>query len=419
MYLTRLIENNPRFLETVIDYHQRGLIPANSWVVDLDTIVDNADKLAAVARGLGLTTYLMSKQHNRNPYINKLALSRGLNKLVAVDIQGVIAARRYKLPLGHAGHLNQIPRRDIPLLLSLNPDIITIYNREHGFWINQAAEREGRIQNLMLRVYEPGDLCFAGQEGGFRLRELPGLVEALKPLKHIRISGVTAFPCLSYNETPEEPVITTPNTDTLQQGAQILRDMGLTITQLNMPGNTACRTMPLLKDRGATHVEPGNSLLGTTPDNAFRSDTPEKTAFAYLSEISHTYGGKAYAYGGGAYHTNYSKSISALVGTSFPEARRNRISYDHSIVQDIDYHMTLQPQKDRPCRVGDSVVLAYRTQMHMTRSYVVLLSGISGRKKRERHYIFDNANNAFDGDYNPVYPEEVLKDIEKLIESYG
>ena len=418
MYLTHLMENNPRFLEIIFDLHQQGHIPTNSWVIDLDTIAKNARIIARKADELGLSTYLMSKQHNRNPYINKLAIAQGLNKLVTVDVQGVLSARRYDMPLGHAGHLNQIPRRDIPLLLSLNPDIVTIYNKEHAFWINDACEPIGRHQDLMLRIYDDGDVCFDGQQGGFRLEELPPLIDALKGLRYVSVTGVTAFPCLSYNETSSERAAPTLNTETINKAADLLGELGQDIRQINMPGNTSSSNMPLLKKMGATHVEPGNSLLGTTPDNAFFDDVAEKTAFAYVTEISHRYDGAAYAYGGGVYHTNYSDKISGLVGVDYRQAQHNRLDYDYGIKQDIDYHMKLKPKKDQRCEIGDSVIFAYRTQMHMTRSFVVPVSGVSGRKKLECHGIFDNANNAFDGSHDPVYPEKVISDINKLIESY-
>ena len=43
-------------------------------------IVENARSLAAAANGLGLTTYLMSKQYGRNPYVSSLAIAQGLYK---------------------------------------------------------------------------------------------------------------------------------------------------------------------------------------------------------------------------------------------------------------------------------------------------------------------------------------------------
>jgi len=419
MYLNNIMRNNPQLLETIFDNHQKGLIPPNTWVIDLDTIVKNARILSNKAKELGLRTYLMSKQHNRNPYINKLALANGLEKLVAVDMQGVLSARRYNMALGHAGHLNQIPKQFIPLLISMKPEIVTVYNLDHAQWINDAAGELNLHQEIMLRIYDQGDVCFDGQEGGFSLSEIPSFVESINLLKNVSITGVTAFPCVTYNERADEKVTLTSNIKTLHKAVKILRDLGQNITQINTPGNTASSTMSLLKENGSTHVEPGNSLIGTTPDNAFHSDTKEKTAFAYVTEISHFYDGTAFAYGGGVYHTNYSDKIYGLVGTNYNDAKNNKIDYDFDIVQDIDYHMQLKPSDGQRCKVGDSAVFAYRTQMHMTRSYVLPISGISGKRDLKLHYLFDNANNAFDSNYDSVSPELVCRDIDQLIQSYA
>ena len=78
MFLQRLIERNPRLLEAALALHQQGRIPPNTWIIDLDMIVENARSLAAEANRLGLTTYLMSKQYGRNPYVSSLALAQGL-----------------------------------------------------------------------------------------------------------------------------------------------------------------------------------------------------------------------------------------------------------------------------------------------------------------------------------------------------
>src|SRR2546428_13696735 len=109
MYLQRLIERNPRLLEAAITLHQSGHIPPNTWIIDLETIGENAQVLAAEAKCLGLTTYLMSKQYGRNPYVSGLALANRLNKIVAVDVTCSLIARLYGRPGGHTGHLNHIP----------------------------------------------------------------------------------------------------------------------------------------------------------------------------------------------------------------------------------------------------------------------------------------------------------------------
>ncbi len=419
MYLKHVIDKDPQLLEAMIKFHQSGRIPPNSWVIDLDTIVENARILSGEAKRLGLKTYLMSKQHNRNPYINKLAIANGLNKMVAVDATCALMARRYNMPLGHVGHLNQIPRALVPAVVAMKPEVFTIFNIEHARWINDAAEAQNLIQDLLIRVYTEGDTFFEGQEGGFDEKEVPELVKTLAGLKNVRLAGVTSFPCVRYNEKPEEALRVEQNMGTITRVADTLRKMGVDVKQINAPGNTSSNVMRILKEHGATHVEPGNGLLGTTPSNAFRSDLPEQTAFAYLTEISHFYKGRAFAYGGGAYHTNYSDSIQGLVGSTWEEARDNRVEYNYDIYQDIDYHMQLLPKKGQRCEVGDSVLFAYRTQMHMTRSYVAPVSGLSGKRELKLHYLFDNATTALDENFNPVDPEKVCKDIESLIADYS
>ncbi|WP_165422946.1 alanine racemase [Ktedonosporobacter rubrisoli] len=416
MYLQRLIERNPQLLETALKLHQSGRIPTNAWVIDLDTIVDNARVLAAEAHRLGLTTYLMSKQYNRNPYVSALALANGLDKIVAVDAMCSLMARRFNLPVGHMGHLNQLPRHMIPALLALRPDVITIYNVEHARWIDEAAAKLGIVQDLMLRVYAPGDLFFDGQEGGFAEQEIPAIVQALAQFSHVRLVGVTAFPCVVYNHKPGEKMEVSPNMHTVQRAAATLRQLGIEVKQINAPGNTSSITMPLLAQHGATHVEPGHGLLGTTPNHAFNGSLPERPAYAYVTEISHHFGGRAYAYGGGIFHDGYLGTINALVGSSWEEARHNQVEYLHEIEQIIDYHMVLQPGER--CKVGDTALFCYRTQMQMTRSYIALISGLSGKRELKVHYLFDHANNALDEQFNPIAPERVLADIKSLSASY-
>lgn len=421
MYLTNMLNRDPQILEAALEMHQQGKIPANSWVIDLDRIAENAQILSSTADRLGLKTYIMSKQHNRNPYVNRVAQAFGLGKMVAVDIQGVLSHRRYGIPLGHAGHLNQIPKRFIPDVVAMNPDIITVYNIEHAQWIDQAAQNLGKIQDIMLRIYDDdlGDIGFIGQEGGFKLNEVQPIAEKLQDLKNVRLNGLTTFPAASYHCHKGEKPVVTKNMDTLMKAREILQKMGINVEQINAPGNTGSEVMEILAEAGATHVEPGNALLGTTPNNALRTDTPEHTAFCYVTEISHFYNNTAYANGGGVYHTNYSDRIDGLIGSTWEQAKNNRVYYHHDVVQDIDYHMQLRPTENQPCKVGDSVLFAYRTQMHMTRSYTAAVSGLMGKKDVELHYICDNACVAMDENFMPVDPKMVQSDMDNLIKAYG
>ena len=419
MYLQRLIERNPKLLEAGIHLHQSGRIPPNTWIIDLDTIVENARILAAEAKRLGLKTYLMSKQYSRNPYISALALANGLDNIVAVDVTCSLMARRYSLPVGHMGHLNQIPRHMVPSMVAMHPDVITIYNIEHARWIDHAATEFGFTQDLLLKVHAPGDIFFDGQEGGFSENEIPKVVDAISPLRHVRIVGVTSFPCVRYNHRPDERPDVTPNLHTILRAAATLEKLGIEIKQINAPGNTSAIIMPLLAQYGATHVEPGHGLLGTTPNHAFKGNLPERPTYAYVTEISHHVGDRAYAYGGGLFHDGYiaGSPVGALVGSNWDEACNNGVEYLQEIQQIIDYHVELRP--GNRCKVGDTALLCYRTQMQMTRSYIAPVSGISGNREVRVHYLFDHANTALDEQFDPVDPAKVRAHIDEVVAMYA
>lgn len=419
MFLQRLVERNPRLLEAAIELHQSGRIPPNTWVIDLDAIAANARVLAAEARRLGLKTYVMGKQYARNPYVSAVALAQGLNKMVAVDAQCALLARRYGLAVGHIGHLNQIPRHLVGEMVALRPEVITVYNVEHAQWVDEAAAALGLCQDLLIRVYAPGDVFFAGQEGGIPEDEVVTMARAIGKLRHVRLVGVTAFPCVRYNPLPEDPrAELNPNFETILRAAETLRGLGLEVTQINAPGNTSSTTMALLASRGATHVEPGHGLLGTTPNHAYLDGLPERPTYTYVSEISHYVGDRAYAYGGGLFSDikRPGYAAQALVGATWGQARQNPVEFLQEIEQIIDYHVVLRPRQR--CRVGDSVLFGFRPQMQMTRSYIAPVSGLSGQGVVTLHYLFDHAATALDAHYDPLDAATVRRDIDALLPAY-
>jgi predicted amino acid racemase len=412
MFMQRLIDRNPELLRTAIDLHQSGGIPANTFLIDLDAIADNARILNSTAERLGLKTYIMTKQFARNPLVSKVAQTAGLGGIVAVDINCALMARRFGIPVGHMGHLNQIPRRQVPTAVTMRPEVITVYNIEHAEWINEAATDQGIVQDLLIRVRAPGDIFFDGQEGGFQEHEVAQVADASRKLRNVRLVGVTTFPCIRYNPNRGDKAEPTPNLSTLLRAAEILREKGVEVRQVNAPGNTASDTMPLLAGRGATHVEPGNGISGTTPNHAYRDDLPERPAYVYVSEISHHVGNRAYAYGGGVYHDMHMPgSPGALVGPTWEAAQNNGVEYLHAIKQVIDYHAVLEPGAN--CRPGDTVLLGYRSQMQMTRSYVACVSGLSKGKPR-LHTIFDWACTPLNNELEPLPPAAVRDELESL-----
>jgi predicted amino acid racemase len=417
MYLQRLLERNQRLLETALELHQSGRIPPNTWVIDLDTIAHNASVLAAEARRLGLTTYVMTKQHGHNPYVTLTALAQGLYKTVAVDMPGALLLRRYGVSIGHMGHLNQVPRHHMADAVALRPDVITVYSLERARWIDETAAAQGVTQDLLIRVHAEGDLFFDGQEGGFAEATVPAVARAIEALEHVRLVGVTAFPCVVYNTDPATPPALSPNADTVARCAATLRDLGFDLTQINMPGNTSVLTMPMLAQHGATHVEPGHGLLGTTPNHAFVDGLPEAPSYVYVSEISHHVGDRGYAFGGGLFRDVYRKGArsEALVGSTFAEASDNAVEFLAEIPQIIDYHAVLADGSR--CRVGDTALFGFRTQMQMTRSYIAPVSGLS-RGEPHLHHLFDHAGTALDERYDPIDPTRVRADIDRLLAGY-
>ncbi|MDM8528539.1 alanine racemase [Anaerolineales bacterium HSG24] len=419
MYLENVLHNNENLLKVTMDLHQQGKLPVNSWVIDLDQIAVNAKMIAQSANDNKLKTFVMSKQHNRNPYINAVAQKMGLGNVVAVDFQCALSSRDYQIPLGHVGHLNQIPKHLIPQIVSLSPEVMTVYSIDQAQWINEAAQSQKCLQDIIIRVYDDNDCAFLGQEGGIHVDAIPVFIDKLKKLSSVNLIGLTAFPCLSYNSSGDEAVTATSNVDAINKAREIFTEKGIEARHINMPGNTSSSEMKLLKELGATHVEPGNSILGTSPNHAFFKNRAESTAISYLSEVSHFYDDRVYAFGGGCYHTNYSDKMYAYIGSNWEVAKnQGRIFYNHDIVQDIDYHMQFEPTSKQQVSIGDSVVSSFRTQMHMTRSYHVAVSGISGDRPLKVHAILNNGREPLDQSLSPIGHQAVIDDISEILTTY-
>jgi predicted amino acid racemase len=420
MLLERMVERNPGLIEAAVRLHQSGAIPPNTWLYDLDVIAHNARSLARGAREHGLTTYIMTKQYARNPMVSMTAISQGMHKTVAVDIHGAKMMDRYGVPVGHIGHLNQIPRFDVARALDIRPEVITVYSVEAARRISEAAVRKGVTQDLLVRVYRPGDVFFPGQEGGFREQDVVDAVRQIQRLPGVAVVGVTSFPVVSYSY--REPMHLNPNMDTIVRAARTLqRELGLEIKQINAPGNTSTQTFPMLKAAGATHVEPGTGLLGSSAGHIINGPAwVEKPSFVYVSEISHHWEGRAYAFAGGLWSLMQGSvgpgwPRCALVGSDPTKIFDNQLPYDH-VWQIIDYHIPLE-QGER-ARIGDTVVMAIGTQAQMTRSHTAAVSGTSTGDLKVWG-IFDHATTQLDSDYNPVSPADVKQQIRQLMHLYA
>jgi predicted amino acid racemase len=380
MFLEPLTRRNPAFLETVIRLHQEGRIRAASYVLDLDTIEANAAAIAAEARRLGLTVFAMTKQLGRNPKAMATLVAGGIDKFVAVDMTCARTIHRHGFDLGHIGHLVQIPRAEVGEVASFGADYWTLYNLEKAREASAACVRIGRRQNVLLRVHAPKDRFYSGHEGGFAVDELPQAIAAIAAMPGLELAGITTFPALLFDDD-RKIVLPTHNLSTLERTAEALRQVGLARVEVNAPGTNSLSVLQALADAGATQVEPGHGLTGTTPLHAVH-DLPERPSILYLSEVSHFHHGHAYFYGGGLYidpiFPDY--PLRALVGADPETALARRVPALIPPPSMIDYYGQLDMAKHHDIRVGDTVVLGFRPQVFFTRAVVTPISGIASGK---------------------------------------
>lgn len=416
-----MLESNPKLIDAAVELHQLGALPANSFLFDLDVVAENARLQAAEAKRLGLTTYLMTKQIARNPLVTKVALANGLDKTVAVDVQCARLLTRYGIPIGHIGQINQIPKHQVDWVIAQHPDVITLYSLQSAEWVSAAAAKIGRLQHVLVRVWDEGDVFFDGQEGGFRAEEFVETVRAIDALPNLVVVGATSFPSMEYSfdvdRMPPQPL---PNLATVRQALERARtELGLPLPELNAPGNTSVAAMQTLKDAGATQIEPGHGLCGTTIPQMMLGSRHERPAYLYVSEISHHFRGYAYAFGGGIWallgplfrHWQWT----AFVGSDSESAKNNPVDYAH-IEQVMDYVLPLKPA-DR-CRIGDTVVFPVYAQAQMSRAYTVAVSGVqSGRPMIEG--IFDHAATMLDEHLVPLPVEAARERIDHAIARFS
>jgi predicted amino acid racemase len=377
MFLSTLMRRNRPFIVAAVNLHQAGEIPANSFVLDLDTMQANARTMAREAERLGLKVYPMSKQFGRNQAAFHALAAAGMDSYVAVDLTGARAIRAAGYRIGHLGHLVQIPRWEAQTGAKMQPDYWTVFSHEKAREASDASARAHRSQPLLARIHAPGDTYYVGHEGGFPASEIIAVADALDGLEHAQFAGITTFPALLFDPERDE-VRPTPNLRTLEKAAEALQASGREDIEINAPGTTSTEVLDVLAAAGATQVEPGHGLTGTTPLHAVR-DLPERPAMLYLSEVSHLYDGRPYCFGGGLYIDPVFPpyDVHTLAGPDPDAAMGNLVQATLPPSSAIDYYGILAPDARQPIRTGDTVIFGFRVQAFVTRAYVIPLSGIS------------------------------------------
>lgn len=367
MFIHALKRQNPALISAAHRLWKEGEIVPDSWVIDVDQVLSNGKQLLEVAHQYGIALYLMTKQIGRNPWLAEKLLALGYEGIVAVDYKESRVMRRAGLKVAHQGHLVQIPSRLVNEAVEKGTDIITLFSLEKAREVSAAAVSAGIEQAVMLKVYGEADFLYPGQESGFPVAHLEEIVSEIRQLPGLSLTGLTHFPCLLWDENIGETT-PTPNLHSLIDARQQLKDAGIDIEQLNAPSATSCGSLPLLAKYGVTHAEPGHALTGTIPSNQ-QGDQPEHIAMLWLSEISHTFRGDSYCFGGGYYRRGHARNALIFTAQSDTPLEAQLKPVDDS---SIDYYLPIAGEFP----VSSAVVLCFRTQIFVTRSDVVLVSGI-------------------------------------------
>lgn len=365
MFLDAIQKRNPGLVRFAAELHRSGAIPPNTFVIDRGAVRRNAIKLAARARELHLDLYFMAKQIGYDPLLMQ-TIRQAIPGSVAVDWMGAEALIAQGVPLKHVGHLVPIPLHILPAIMREgNPEVWTLLDIEAAEAVSQAAESLNRKQQVLLRVHG-GDL-FPGQEGGFSPDMILPIAQRIAALRGLQLVGVTSYPCFTWDETSEEYKATS-NLEAVLSAAEQLRTAGFAISQINAPGNTSMTVLPLLARYGITHGEPGHALTGTTPEQSL-ARAEEEPAVVYISEVSAVLpSGRALVYGGGLYARAHARS--ALVGGSVEAVLQSKhIPVAFPPPQYIDYQCGLEVPEDQRIHTGDTVVMAFRFQLFVLRSY--------------------------------------------------
>ncbi|MDO5329588.1 MAG: alanine racemase [Coriobacteriia bacterium] len=335
MFLKETIDRNPE----LVTFAQSLGLP-DTYVIDVDTFVENAKKIKDAAKDIDC--YFMLKQVGRNPYLAKKLMEIDYPGCVAVDFREALTMINNGIHICNVGHLVQIPKALIKTIISARPDFVTCYSLDKINEINDAAKELGITQKILIKVVDDDDILYPGQEAGFKLDEL-----IFPKFSNCEITGVTAFPCFLENEP-------THNLETLFKAKEMLG-----VEHVNAPSCNCVEVAKSIQGSGITSIEPGHALTGTTPV----PNQVEIPSVVYTTEVSHIYDNKSYIYGGGFYRRGHTKY--ALVNSEI-------VNVEEPALDSIDYYFKL----NKKFSISSPVVMAFRFQIFVTRSQVALVEGL-------------------------------------------
>jgi predicted amino acid racemase len=394
MFLESTRRRNPALVDAAVRLHREQVIRPNTYVLDADTIADNARVTAEAALRHGLVTNVMTKQYGRNPRVSQLIRDAGLTRFVAVDVDEARTLWQAGLDVAHVGHLVALAASDVDQVIDHRPATVTVFNLEQARRLDASAGRSGHRQDVLMRMYDPAETYHPGQHGGFELAGLDDALTQLVALSHVHVRGVTTHPCLDYDYADEQ-VIVTGKLALLRAAAERIARARDGFVEINAPGITSVTTMSMTKAEGATTVEPGSALTGSTPLHA-TSDQPEVPAVVYVSEVSHRHHDQVFTFGGGFYPRGRTRKA-LVVGAGREPEGGSVLAAAHHPAEAIDYYGELA-DPEGVAQPGDTVVYAFRNQVFVARSRVAVVEGLQRDPARARVTgTYDSLGRLLDG----------------------
>ena len=102
MYIEKLKKENSAFLINIFKLHQQRRILPDSFIVDVDQLLENATVILEEAKKEGVHLFFMLKQLGRNPFIAKELIKLGYEGAVVVDFKEAQTMMEHEIPIGNA-----------------------------------------------------------------------------------------------------------------------------------------------------------------------------------------------------------------------------------------------------------------------------------------------------------------------------
>lgn len=360
MLLRNLICDNRKLIYQAVYFYKAGLINSDSFVVDYNNVIKNANYMLSEAKKKKIDLFFMCKQLGRNPYIAKELVNCGYKGAVAVDWREAYFYMKIGIPLMNVGYISQIPNTKLYDIMKYGVKYITIYSISKLDAINRIAECLGIVQEVMLHVYDKDDIIYPNQEGGVAIQDLNLFLKESNKYKNIKISAITSFPCFLYQKNR---IHKTPNLNTLKKAKEMIGSY----IKIDAPSNNNVALMKQLESGEIDIMEPGHSFTGTTPFNIdfFGEDDYEKISYLYITEVSHNYEEISLCFGGGSYFNSYLENALVISGNNYYFTKILSKKYNS-----IDYYISIEGSFEP----GSIVIMCYRAQMFISRSDIVILN---------------------------------------------